>query len=153
MQQRELILAAWQRHKKNRAPSPRLQKAEEFFDLVQSNPNVCWTELSEEFRRNYYDAFDEIVPVLLDTDDALIVHNCVRFAELSNPKEAEAAKRLIQQADSDKHEVTMLRLAQQEDLQPALKKVAKLPDSVRAALGRSKTPAATSTSKRKRKQA
>ena len=152
MNQREVILAAWQRHKKNRASSAHLRKAEEFFDLVANSPDICWTELSEEFRRNYYDAFDEIVPVLFDTDDALIVHNCVRFAELANPKESEAATKLIHQVDSDKHEVTMVKLARHEHLQPAMKKVGNLPASVKAALGGGRSPA-PKTATRKRKPA
>lgn len=143
MNQRELIQAAWQRRKKNRTPSAHLQKAGEFFDLVDSNPDICWDELVNEFRNNYYDAFDEIVPTLLDTDDPLIVYNCIRFGDLSNPQEAEAAKRLIQNVDPDKHEVSMLALAGDKELQPTLKKVGQLPTSVKTALGLVPRPSKT----------
>lgn len=134
MNQREVILAAWQKRKATRAPSPHMQLAEEFFNFMESHPDICWVELSDEFRKKYYEAFDEIVPVLLATDDPLIVHNLVRFADLSNPKEADAAKKLIRNADPDKHEVTMVTLAAEEAMRPAIEKKSELPDSVRAAL-------------------
>jgi hypothetical protein len=134
MNQRDLILAAWQRRKATRAPSPHVQMAGEFFDLIESHPDICWDELSAAFRQSYYEAFDEIVPTLLSTDDPLIIHNCIRFADLTNPKEAEAAKTLIQQVDPDKHEVSMLALAADDGLRPTIKNKKQLPDSVKAAL-------------------
>jgi hypothetical protein len=134
MNQREVILAAWQKHKATRAPSPHVQLADEFFKFMEDRPDICWTELSEEFRKKYYEAFDVIVPVLMATDDPLIVHNLVRFADLSNPKEAEAAKRLISSVDPDRHEVTMVALAADEEMRPAISKLRQLPDSIKAAL-------------------
>jgi hypothetical protein len=134
MNQREQILAAWKRRKATRAPSPHVQLADEFFEMMESHPDICWEELTQEFRQKYYEAFDEIVPVLMGTDDPLILHNLVRFADLTNPKEAEAAKRLIRSVDPDKHEVTMLALANDEELRPAISKRSQLPDSVKAAL-------------------
>ncbi|HEY2962996.1 MAG TPA: hypothetical protein VGJ37_11305 [Pyrinomonadaceae bacterium] len=135
MNQRELILEAWEKHKATRAPSPHLRMAQEFFDYVESHRDICWTELSEKFREKYYEAFDEIIPVLMATDDPFIVHNLVRFADLANPKEAEAAKKLVRTADPDRHEVTMVKLAgTDETLRSAIKKKSKLPDSVKAAI-------------------
>jgi hypothetical protein len=134
MNQRDVILAAWQKRKATRTPSPHVQLADEFFSLMESRTDICWEEFSEEFRTRYYDAFDEIVPALLATDDPLIIHNLVRFADLSEPKEAEAAKKLINTADIDKHEVTMARLATDEAMRPAIKNRSQLPESVKAAL-------------------
>ena len=131
MKQRELIIETWERRSKHRVPTPQFQRAQEFFEMMKDNPNICWDELVAEFRNNYYDAFDEIVPVLLDTDDPLIVYNCVRFADLDNPKEAMAAKKLVQNTDVDKHEVSMVRLAEIPTMRSALSKRSELPESVR----------------------
>jgi len=134
MNQRELILAAWQKHKATRAPSKKMQMAEEFFGYVEDHPEFCWIQLSEEFRSKYYDAFDEIIPVLMETDDPFIVHNLVRFADLDQAKEVDAAKELATNVDPGRHEVTMARLAgtKNETIRGAVKKRAKLPDSVKA---------------------
>lgn len=135
MNQREVILAAWEKHKATRAPSPHMRLAAEFFDYVEEHRDICWTELAEKFREKYYEAFDEIVPVLMATDDALIIHNLVRFADLGNPKEVEAAKTLVRTADASRHQVTMAKLAGAgETLRTAIKKKSKLPDSVKAAI-------------------
>jgi len=134
MNQREQILSAWKRRKATRAPSPHVRLADEFFQMMESHPDICWEELTEEFRQKYYEAFDEIVPVLMATDDPLILHNLVRFADLSNPKEAEAAKKLIRSVDPDKHEVTMLTLAADQEMRPTISKRSQLPDSVKAAI-------------------
>ncbi len=134
MNQRELILAAWEKHKATRAPSKHMKMAEEFFGYVEDHPEFCWIQLSEEFRTKYYEAFDEIIPVLMDTDDPFIVHNLVRFADLNEPKEIDAAKELATNVDPGRHEVTMARLAgnKNETIRGAVKKRAKLPDSVKA---------------------
>lgn len=136
MNQREVILAAWQKHKATRAPSKHMKMAEEFFEYVEDHPEFCWTELSEEFRSKYYEAFDEIVPVLMDTDDPFIIHNLVRFADLDQPKESDAAKQIARNVDPKRHEVTMVKLAENKDesLRSTIKKRAKLPDAVKAAI-------------------
>ena len=136
MNQRELILRAWQKHKKTRAPSKHMRMADDFFEYVEDHPEFCWIQLSEEFRDKYYEAFDEIIPVLMDTDDPFIIHNLVRFADLAQPKEADAAKELARNVDPTRHEVTMVRLAGNKDetIRSAVKKRGKLPDAVKVAI-------------------
>lgn len=138
MNQRELILAAWQKHKASRAPSKKMQMAEEFFGYVEEHPEFCWIQLSKEFRSNYYEAFDEIVPVLMETDDPFVVHNLVRFADLDEEKEVDAAKDLATNVDPKRHEVTMARLAgnKNEKISGAVKKRPQLPDSVKARIAK-----------------
>ena len=136
MNQRELILAAWQEHKAKRAPSKHMQLADEFFEYVEDHPEFCWIQLSEEFRSKYYAAFDEVVPMLMETDDPFVIHNLVRFADLDRLKEVDAAKELAASVDPGRHEVTMVRLAENknETIRSAIKKRAKLTDAIKAAI-------------------
>jgi hypothetical protein len=136
MNQRDVILKSWERRRALLANTPSRRKAEAFFELVRQQTEICWEGLADEFRRNYYEAFDEIVPVLLETDDPLILYNCVRFADLNNPKEVAAAQQLIRGASSEKHQVTLRTLAetQKSELLPTLHEKQDLPESVRAAL-------------------
>jgi hypothetical protein len=142
MNQRDLVLKIWERRRPLLADTPRKRKAEAFFDLVRQQTEICWEGLADEFRRNYYDAFEEIVPVLLETDDPLIIYNCVRFADLNNPKEVAAAQQLIRASSAEKHQVTLRTLAetQKSELMPALREKRDLPESVRAVLRPDRPP-------------
>lgn len=140
MLQRDKILEAWKRHSEKRFPTPQFRKAQEFFEFMEANPDICWDELAVEFRENYYDAFDEIVPVLLDTDDPLIIYNCIKFADMDSPQEIEAAKRVIRDSDPEKHQVTMRVMTDVQDLHTELKHKAGLTAPVRMALSRKVEP-------------
>jgi hypothetical protein len=135
MNQREEIMQAWNRHSATAYPSPQFKKAQAFFEMLNERPEICWDDLVAEFRRNYYDAFDEIVSVMVDTDNPLIMYNCVRFADLNNPREVDAAKNFIRNCDADKHQVSLQALAAVPGLQSELKKKPQLPAPVRQALG------------------
>jgi len=135
MNERQEILQAWKQRSTNAFRSPQFMKAQAFFQLVNDQQSICWDDLVTEFRRNYYDAFDEIVPVLLATDDPLIVFHVAKFSDMDNPKEANVARNIIQTMDPQKHEATLQMLAANTSLQPELLKKAQLPDSVRAVLG------------------
>ncbi len=135
MNQRAILSAAWERYKRAHPNSPHLKTAQAFFDYMDAKPDICWDDLVVDFRRSYYDAFDEIVGTLLETDDPLLIYNATRFADFNNPRELEAAKKVIQQMDADKHQVSLAQLAQVPDLQPTLKVRGYLPDSVRTVLG------------------
>jgi hypothetical protein len=145
MNQRDLVLKIWERRRPLLADTPRRRKAEAFFDLVRQQTEICWEGLADEFRRNYYEAFDEIVPVLLETDDPLIIYNCVRFADLNNPKEVAAAQQLIRASSGEKHQVTLRTLAETQapELLPALREKRDLPESVRAAIRPDRPPRRT----------
>jgi hypothetical protein len=80
--------------------------------MVAAKADVCWEDLVAEFRRNYYDAFDEIVPALLASDDPFITFNCVRLADLSQPKEVKALQDFIRTCDPEKHQVSLRALAE-----------------------------------------
>lgn len=135
MNQRQEIAQAWDHYSATAFHSSQFARARQFFHLIEERPEMCWDDLVEEFRKNYYDAFDVIIPVLLSTDDPLIVHNIVQFADLSNPKEADTIKGVIRSSDPQKHQVTLQELAGVKSLRPELMKKPKLPENVRHALG------------------
>ena len=142
MQQRALILKSWARHSAEIPDSPAKRKAQTFFDMVANEPGSCWEEIAGEFRRNYYDVFDEIVPTLLDTDDPLIIYHCVHNADLQNPKEVSALQHLVRECDCRKHQVSFRDLAatRSKALVPLLEEREDLPKSVRFVLGREEPP-------------
>jgi hypothetical protein len=136
MNQREEIMRSWRQSSAAAYGSPQFQKAQAFFEMVNQRTDMCWDDLAAEFRRNYYDALDVIVGVTMGTNHPLIVHNyCVRFADLNNPKEANAIKAFIRNCDPVKHQVTLLALAEVPDMRAELLKKPRLPESVRALLG------------------
>ena len=111
MNQREVIRQSWARRKKAAALSTHFKKADEFFQMIEEQPDLCWEDLASEFRRNYYDAFDLIVPTLLDTDDPLITYNLIRFSDQNQPKEMAALQNVARESDSERHQVALLTLA------------------------------------------
>ena len=136
MNQREVIRQSWARRKKASTLSPHFDKAAEFFQMIEEQPDLCWEDLAAEFRRNYYDAFDIIVPTLLDTDDPLITYNCVRFSDQSQPKEMAALQHIARESDSDRHQVALLTLAdtKKQELTTVLRGRKDLPQAVRLSL-------------------
>jgi hypothetical protein len=110
--------------------------------MVAAKADVCWDDLVAEFRRGYSDAFDEVVPALLASDDAFITFNCVRFADLSQPKEVKALQDFIRTCDPEKHQVSLRALAETRvpELVSALQEKTGLPESVREVLARLPPP-------------
>lgn len=88
------------------------KKADEFFRLVAERGDLHWDELAKKFREEYYDAFDLIIPPLLATDDPLIVYNCLRLADLSDPKEAGVFKKFVRECDIEKHQATLYAISE-----------------------------------------
>lgn len=125
----------------SQAFSPARDKALAFFEMLAEQRDICWSDqLVAEFRRDYYDAFDEIMSVLFATDDALIIFQCVQHADFNQPKELEAFKNFIANCNAEKHQVSLRALAETRvpELLAALKKRKQLPESVREVLGGSK---------------
>jgi len=145
MNQREEVMRAWRAYSQHAYHSPQLEKARAFFEMVEQRQDICWEDLVNEFRSHYSDALDEITSVLINTDDPLVMYNFVRHADQDNPKEAEAVKAFIRRSDAERHQVSLHAAAQVAQFQPELKKKAKLPDTVRQALGMktAKEPAAS----------
>ncbi len=152
MDQRIQVLTAMKKFMATRADSPNKRRAQAFVDLIEQNPDMCWDDLAKQFRDNYYDAFDEIVPALTGLDDPLVTYNCVRLADTNNVKEVQALKQVAESADSYKHQVSLRAMAKtrSEDLLPVIKGKADLPNSLRVSLGlgESDAPAAKLEMKR-----
>lgn len=139
MHQRVAIQQALTRTGKRFAVSPGRDKAEAFFEMLNAQRDVCWGgDLVSEFRRNYYDALDEIVSVLFATDDPLIIFQCIRHADLSKPKEREFLREFIRECNPEKHQVSLRALAEKHspELTAALHEKSGLPESVREVLAR-----------------
>lgn len=132
MNQREVIRQSWARRKKAAALSSHFNKADEFFQMIEEQPDLCWEDLVDEFRRNYYDAFDLIVPTLLDADDPLITYNLIRFSDQNQPKEIAALQHIARESDSERHQVALLTLAdtKRKDLTNVLRGRKDLPQVV-----------------------
>ena len=153
MDQRIEVLTAIKKFMATRADSPHRRRAQAFVDLIEQNPDMCWDDLAEEFRNNYYDAFDEIVPALTAIDDPLVTYNCVRLANTANVKEVMALKQVAESVDSYKHQVSLRAMAKtrSEELLPIIKGKADLPNSLRVSLGLSKSSAPEAKLEVKRK--
>jgi len=137
MHQKIAIMEAWRKATRFRAGSPQLEKAQAFFDMLSERSEVCWgPELATEFRRHYYDAFDEIVSALFATDDPLIIYQCLQHADFTKPKEVEAFLQFVRDCDPEKHQVTLRAVAEAQvpELRKAVEAKKHLPDSVREAL-------------------
>lgn len=135
MNQRQEILDAWAKYSASAYRSSQLVKAQAFFQLIEDRTDMCWEDLVSEFRKTFYDAYDTIVPVLLSTNDPLIVHNIATFADLNTPKEAETVKHIIANADPVRQQGTLQVFATVPSMQPVLLKKAQLPDTVKVSLG------------------
>ena len=141
MHQRAAIVRALSRAPRPRAVTPAQEKAQAFFEMVLREENVCWSdELVREFRRNYYEACEEVLSTLFATDDPFIICQCVVHADLSKPQELEAFQRLIRDCNAEKHQVSLRALAETRnpELLKALKQRKQLPESVREVLGDAK---------------
>jgi hypothetical protein len=149
MNQRAVIREIWERRKRTLAPSPQAQKAEAFFQFVDEHTDMCWEELAEEFRENYADAAEIVVSVLLETDDPLIVYNCIRFADQSRAPEIAAMKRIAHDCDLERHQVGLVALAktQAKEVTTILRARKELPSAVRTAL---KAPGAAPAVRKKK---
>lgn len=153
MDQRIEVLTAIKKFMVTRADSPNKRRAQAFVDLIEQNPDMCWDDLAREFRDNYYDAFDEIVPALTTIDDPLVTYNCVRLADANNVKEVQAMKQVAESVDSYKHQVSLRAMVKtrSDELLPVIKGKADLPNSLRVSLGLSKTSAPEARAEIKRK--
>lgn len=142
MDQRHTILKNWERRRALLPDTPRRRKVDAFFDLVRQQTETCWEGLIDELRRDYADVLDEIIPVVLETDDPLILYNIVRFADLNNPREVAVLQQLIRGVGGEKHQVTLRTLAEtrKPEVMQVLRAKQDLPEYVRAALRPERPP-------------
>lgn len=134
MLQRQTVGEVLERVRAKRGDSPQFQRAVEFIQAALGRTEICWDDLVVEFRQHYKDAIDEIVAILMETDDPLIIFHTLRVLDPKDPVEAKAINDIVRDLDPVKHEVGMLGLLGEPNLRAAFKKKKDLPDSVRAAL-------------------
>ena len=134
MNQREEVLQAWDRYSASAYPSPQLEKARAFFQMVHDRRDLCWDEFAEQFRSKYYDALEPLSVVLMATNNALIMYNFTRYADANKAPEANVLKNFIRQADGDKHQVSLAVLAAHPAMQSELLNKGQLPDLVAGVL-------------------
>lgn len=134
MLQRQTVGEALEQVRTERGNSPQFQKAMELVQMAMASTEICWDDLVVEFRRNYKDVIDEIVAILMATDDPLIIFHTLRVLDPNDPVEAKAIDDIVQKLDPVKHEVGMLGLLGEPSLRAAIKKKRDLPESVRAAI-------------------
>jgi hypothetical protein len=153
MDQRVEVLSAVKKFMAARADSPNKRRAQAFVDLIEQNPDMCWDDLAQEFRNNYYESFDEILPALTAIDDPLVTYNLVRLADANNVKEVQAMKQVAESADSYKHQVSLRAMVKtrSEELLPVIKGKADLPNSLRVSLGLGKSTVSEAKAEIKRK--
>ena len=134
MLQRQTVGEVLERVRSKRGDSPQFQRAAEFIQTALARPEICWDDLVVEFRQHYKDSIDEIVAILMETDDPLIIFHTLRVLDPKDPVEAKAINDIVRDLDPVKHEVGMLGLLGEPNLRAAFKRKKDLPDSVRAAL-------------------
>ena len=71
-----------------------------FLKYIEDNPLDCWDEAIKVFRKRFYDAFDDLVPPLLDTDDKLMRLIVIRRLNVNKRKELDVLKRLAKELDA-----------------------------------------------------
>lgn len=135
MLQRQTVGEVLERVRAERGNTPQFQKAMELVQTALGHTEVCWDDLVVDYRRNYKDVTDDLVAILIATDDPLIIFHMLRVLDPNDPVEAEAINDIVEGLDPVKHEVGMLGLLGEPTLRAAIKKKRNLPESVRAELG------------------
>ena len=133
MVQRSIVWRAWLASCRRSGQDIHNQKVCQFFERMAAHPEDCWEALEPEMRSNYYDAVEGIVRVLIQTDDPLVIYNCFRAGDFSNPREAAIARKFIAECDPERHQCTLQFLSGIKELEPAFFS-RQFPDSVKAML-------------------
>lgn len=117
---------------------------------IKLDKDHCWRDFSDDFRKNFYDCFDEIVPPLLEIDDPLIRLALVKYLDPSKPKEKEALARIAKSVNPEIDEVSVKYLARSNEASVTKELKRKLlPDKLKIYLTQTKAiPAKKKVSKR-----
>jgi hypothetical protein len=133
MIQRSIVWRAWLARCRDSGQELQYQRVRQFFDQMAAHPDHCWDALEPEMRSSYYDALEEIVAVLVRTDDPLVIYNCFRAGDFGNPREAALARKFIAECDPERHQCTLQFLSDIKELQSAFLS-RQFPESVKAIL-------------------
>ena len=86
-------------------------RVREYVQKLKNNPSICWPDLATDFRRNYYDLFDVLVPQAFKSDAPMVIYNLVENLDLTKDNEAKAVADFARSCDVQKHELTLMKLA------------------------------------------
>jgi hypothetical protein len=107
MIQRSIVWRAWLRSRNDRIASPKNDRLRQFFDEMEAHPGDCWDALVPTLRSGYDDVMEEIVTLLISTDDPLIIYNLFRFADFGNARELRIIHKFILNCDAERHRCTL----------------------------------------------
>jgi len=79
-----------------------------FVRYISENPKICWPDAAKEFREKYFDLYDDVVKVILRTEDALIISNLLKYIDLTKEKEAGPVKKFLRDADAFQNEAVFM---------------------------------------------
>jgi hypothetical protein len=82
----------------------------EFVQKVKADPNLCWPDLATEFRKNYYDLTDMVVPIVLRMEAPMVNYQIIQSLDLSKPNEAKIVADFVQTCDAEKNQLTLTML-------------------------------------------
>ena len=88
--------------------NPRVQ---EFVTFLRENPDLCWKDLVPAFRKDFYDCFDAITPVLTKIKDPMVQASIVTLADPKKPKERKLLEEMAKEVDPEQDQVTAKLLA------------------------------------------
>lgn len=97
MYQREKILRAFEKAGLNKS---RKVKVKQFLQYLDDNPQVCWKDAAKEFQDKYLDISNEVVPIILNTNDPLIISNLLKHFDLGDGRNLQNVKTYIQSANA-----------------------------------------------------
>lgn len=129
MSQRQLVWRALAETGVLDSPDPRVQ---EWLKVVRERSDLCWADFVEEFRTNFYDVYEKVVPVLGKTDDAYVRNMLIKHADTERPKERQLLKTLATTTDFERDVRAAQQLAEVDakEVETVLKK--RIPEGVEA---------------------
>jgi hypothetical protein len=90
-------------------------KMKEFLDSIDKQKADCWPEFIKQFREQYYDLFDDVIPPLLYGKDRLVRSIIIRAIDTEQKKEMNIAKEFVRKADGVTHEKDLLALTSKKN--------------------------------------
>ena len=137
MMQRILILKKWEQIKLEKSGK---KKVRDFIEFVKNNPKKGWNNWSKKITGDYYDAFNDLIPPLMNIGSNIINLNLIAHLD---PKKYNKVKNLLEEfikdADPQKMRSTLEAIAKLKiiSLNKALEAKKALPIGVRVILWRS----------------
>lgn len=127
---RDLVKQMWSDEGLYSSPKVKVRSFLKHFD---TNPNKCWDDYIEAFRKDYYEVFNDLVHPLLNTDDKLLLLTLIRKANLKNRKELNLLKKFAKECDHIKDKLELIEIAKlkHKGINTELRKRKVLPSEVR----------------------